>query len=108
MKTITGLNDRLEHFEDVDANAALTLPTVRLALMRQVATANPRPEKPEEAITLYELGSTIKRAPLASLKLEDADFEMLAAAVRANKAGFVAHYQGQLLLKLREWEKPAK
>lgn len=106
MKKVTGLNDRLEHYEDIPRDAELMLPTVRQVLIKQVATAAGKPDEPEDTITLYELGVKLKKAPLDFLEIEDADFKLLAAAVRRNSAQFVTHYQGQMLQKLKAWEKP--
>lgn len=108
MKKITGLNDRLEHFEDVPEGAEFLVPLVRQMVVKQLAMAQPRAEKPEDAIRIHDVASLVMRSPLDNLDLEDEDFQIVQEAAKQNRPGYIGFYQGQLLKRLRSWSEAEK
>lgn len=110
MKKLTGLQDKpevLEDFpsEDIRIAAEKTMPTFRQMLMAHVANAPANPE-PEKAIGLMQVGLKIRSAfKEADVEIENADFDALKEAVKSNGGKYWNHYQAQLYVKMKEWEK---
>ena len=107
MKKVTGLNDRPEHFEPVPDGAEHLFPTFRTMLVKQLATAKPRPDQLEDAITHVDLALKIKNTPVDFIEIEDTDFSVLEAAVKSNRADYNGFYQGQLCKRLKSWSENA-
>lgn len=98
MKTITGLNERLVHFDDAAPEAIATaLPTFKKMILNVLggsAAANG-----EEAIAMYEIGMRM-RALEDVIELKDEDHLMILSKLRPNSLGWLAHYHAQVLLKV--------
>jgi hypothetical protein len=109
MKTLTGLADRTQPLEDQHLTLppeqmALLAPTYQQIITKQLGMAAPR--DPENAIWLFQVGMKIRsHKDAAPLTLETADFNAMKDACEKNPASYIGFFQGQLIMKLREWEK---
>lgn len=100
MKTIKNIDDKPSHFqEDVLPETMAALPTYRRMFKNAVGTVAAR--NGEEAIDLYQLGLKLKMEG-SDISLEDAEFKLLKDTCEKNPAQWMAHFQAQVLLKIKE------
>lgn len=103
MKTITGLDEKLAHFDDeAPEQIKAGLPTYRKTFIN--ALVSTQAKDGEEALSAYATAMKVRAATGGRVFLEDADFKFLEARVNANGIGLLAQYHAQVLLKLKAAE----
>lgn len=98
MKTIKGIDDKLEKFNPNDSELQSFKDYFRAAISLSITKAG------DEAIDVFELGLKVKRAE-GDLQLEDAEFKRLKEKVDINPIGWPNWVHAQLVLKLKDSEK---
>jgi hypothetical protein len=98
MKTIKGIDDKLEKFNPTDSDLQAFKDYFRAAVSLSISKAG------DEAIEIFELGLKIKRAT-GDLQLEDAEFKRLKEKVDSNPIGWPNWVHAQLVSKLKDSEK---
>lgn len=107
MKRLLGLDRRLDHFDrSAPQHAKDDLPPLRKMFL-DVLGGSPA-DNGEQSILMYRLGIKIADAPVDSLELEDAEFNLLKDKCLKNGLRWMAHYQAQVILRLQEAEKVGK
>lgn len=107
MKTITALDEKLKHWETgLPAAAEEGLPTFRQMYVRQLGASLAKDA--EQSIAMFSIGAKIRAAEGTEVELEDAEFKTLKEKCESNAAQWAAHYQAQVVMKLRECEKIAE
>lgn len=105
MKTIKDVDAKPTHFQDdLPADAAAAMPTYRK--MFKAAVGMGMAKDGENAIDLMQLGLKLKVD--GDIQLEDAEFKLLKQRCSENPAQWLAHFHGQVMLKLREAEEADK
>jgi hypothetical protein len=99
MKIIEAINQKLEHFDaDAPDEVKNGLPTFQKQLVNVLVSSQAKDG--DEALDLYRVALSIKGAA-DSVILEEADFRLLEARVRANSVGLLSFYHAQVILKLK-------
>lgn len=102
MKTLTGLDTKPEPIEESTPKEILeTFPTYRKLLKNCIGIS--KAKDGDESIDLLQLGLKLKVE--GDVSLEDAEFKMLKEKCSNNPLNWESHYQGQVMLKLKEAEK---
>lgn len=102
MKTLKNLDEKPLSFEDdVPESVRATMPTFRKLM--KAAIGMTAAKNGEESVDLFQIG--LKLAVDGDVQLEDAEFKLLNEACEKNPAQWIAHYQGQVIIKLRASEK---
>jgi len=100
MKTLKGIKAKPE---PLDPEQKLDgIPTYQ-TMMKYSVSMN-LGKSAENSIECYQVGLKLK-LDQDEIQLEDAEFKVLKEAVEANPMRYMAHFHGQLMLKIREWEK---
>lgn len=103
MKTLTGLDEKLKHFDDTMPEAvANNMPTFRKMLCNVLGAG--QASSGDEALAMFGLGLKIRTATTDSVGVEDSDFAILKAKVAGNPLGWMAHFLAQVVMKLKEAE----
>jgi len=101
MKKLIGIDEKLTYFTD---DVKDELPTMR-ALLR-AAVGMYAAQGGEQAIELYQLGLKLRMVDNSgTIDIEDAEFKLLKKVCEENPVKWIAHFQGQVLSKLKESEK---
>jgi hypothetical protein len=104
MRKLTGLTDQLEHYEDPEEGKEPISVTYRTAIAKQLAMLRTKEE--EDIFLIFDLGKKLRTNELISeLEIDDREFKLVGEAIRTNGPGYIAHYQAQLLRRLKSWEK---
>lgn len=102
MKRITGIDERLVHFNaDVPKEEAAKLPTYRALFVTVLGTSQAK--DPAEALMIFAAANRLK-APGDAMDLDDAEFNALREKCERNPVGWLAYYHAQVLLKLKASE----
>ena len=103
MKKVKGLEEKLSPLEEIPKGVDAKLPTYRL--MYKAAVGGMLGKSGEDAVDHYQLGLKLKLEG-NEIDLEDAEFKLLQAACNENPAKWTAHYHAQVILKIKDSEKP--
>jgi hypothetical protein len=106
MKTIKGLEKRIQHFNEEDKVSPNELPTVRRMILNLLGAG--KAKDGDEALAMWDLGLRIRRAEDSDITIEDADFKLINEKVKENILGWSAHYHAQMLLIMRETQRAAE
>jgi len=103
VKTINGLNSKLQHFDE-SAPEVMTasLPTFKKMFLNLLGGGQPKDG--DEAIEMFALGLKIRANQEDEILLEDRELNLLKTKCLANPAGWMAHFLAQAILKLKDAE----
>lgn len=104
MKTLKGLNSKLQHFDEtLPDQVTSVLPTFKKMFLNVLGGGQSRDG--DEAIEMFALGLKIRSHQGDDIVLEDSEIRLLREKVATNPAGWMAHFLAQVMLKLKEAEK---
>lgn len=103
MKKITGLDERLDHFDMiVPEKQRPQLPTFRNLFVNCLGAA--RPDNGAQAIESFKAATKILRAEGDSVLLEDAEFKLLREKCEKNELAWQSYYLAQVILRIDQAE----
>lgn len=103
MKTLTGLDEKVGHFDDTVGEALLqNMPTFRRMFLNVLGGG--QAANGEEALAMFALGLKIRASTSGTVGVEDAEFAILLAKCKANPLGWQAHFLAQVMMKLKQVE----